>query len=455
MLEELRISSLGVIESSTLDLGPGLTVITGETGAGKTMVVTALGLLLGGRADPGAVRTGSKPGARRGQSSSTALAGFRARLWRTPAARSRTTGSCSRATSRPRAVARLRRRRLGAGDRARRDRRAAGRGARPVRPAPAAPGDRAAAGAGPLRRAGSQSSPRLRRYAYPTARGRARRDRHALLAPLANGPARPTTPVRARRDRGRRPQTGEDIALAAEETRLGFADTLRIAAEHAREALSSEDGTPDALATRATPRGASRASVITIRQRASWPIGSPSSATCWPTSPATSRRTPRPRHRPGAARRVRERRSALIALDPPKVRRHHRRGPRLGQGGRDPVARPRRHRRAIDELDAERRDDSAPEQLGALAAGLSTARPAGRRSARRSRTSSRSSPCRTRPRDRGPSPAGGGRRRAARGGRGVRGSAHGVDDVEFLLAANTGTEARPWPRVRPVASCRA
>jgi DNA repair protein RecN (Recombination protein N) len=60
MLEELRITGLGVIESAVLELGPGLTVITGETGAGKTMVVTALGLLLGGRADSGAVRTGSR-----------------------------------------------------------------------------------------------------------------------------------------------------------------------------------------------------------------------------------------------------------------------------------------------------------------------------------------------------------------------------------------------------------
>jgi DNA repair protein RecN (Recombination protein N) len=59
MIEEIRITSLGVIESSTLELGPGLTVITGETGAGKTMIVTALGLLLGGRADTGAVRTGA------------------------------------------------------------------------------------------------------------------------------------------------------------------------------------------------------------------------------------------------------------------------------------------------------------------------------------------------------------------------------------------------------------
>ena len=60
MLEEIRIASLGVIDESVLELGPGFTAITGETGAGKTMVVTALGLLLGGRADTGAVRTGAK-----------------------------------------------------------------------------------------------------------------------------------------------------------------------------------------------------------------------------------------------------------------------------------------------------------------------------------------------------------------------------------------------------------
>ena len=60
MLEELRIGSLGVIDESVLELGPGFTALTGETGAGKTMVVTALGLLLGGRADSGAVRTGAR-----------------------------------------------------------------------------------------------------------------------------------------------------------------------------------------------------------------------------------------------------------------------------------------------------------------------------------------------------------------------------------------------------------
>jgi DNA repair protein RecN (Recombination protein N) len=59
VLEELRISGLGVIDDAVLDLSPGLTVVTGETGAGKTMVVTGLGLLFGGRGDAGLVRTGS------------------------------------------------------------------------------------------------------------------------------------------------------------------------------------------------------------------------------------------------------------------------------------------------------------------------------------------------------------------------------------------------------------
>lgn len=57
VLDELRISGLGVIEDTTLPLTSGMNVLTGETGAGKTMVVTGLGLLFGGRADAGRVRT--------------------------------------------------------------------------------------------------------------------------------------------------------------------------------------------------------------------------------------------------------------------------------------------------------------------------------------------------------------------------------------------------------------
>lgn len=56
MIEELRIRSLGVIEETAVALGPGLTVLSGETGAGKTMVLSGLSLVMGGRADAGMVR---------------------------------------------------------------------------------------------------------------------------------------------------------------------------------------------------------------------------------------------------------------------------------------------------------------------------------------------------------------------------------------------------------------
>ena len=59
MIEEIVIRDLGVIGGARLPLGPGFTALTGETGAGKTMVVTALGLLLGERSDSGIVRSGS------------------------------------------------------------------------------------------------------------------------------------------------------------------------------------------------------------------------------------------------------------------------------------------------------------------------------------------------------------------------------------------------------------
>jgi DNA repair protein RecN (Recombination protein N) len=60
MLEEVRITGLGVINDALLELSPGFTALTGETGAGKTMVVTGLGLLFGGRADPARVRPGAQ-----------------------------------------------------------------------------------------------------------------------------------------------------------------------------------------------------------------------------------------------------------------------------------------------------------------------------------------------------------------------------------------------------------
>src|SRR3954451_9117181 len=59
VLSELRIENLLLIDRAELRLAPGLNVITGETGAGKTMLAHALDLLLGGRAKPGVVRPGA------------------------------------------------------------------------------------------------------------------------------------------------------------------------------------------------------------------------------------------------------------------------------------------------------------------------------------------------------------------------------------------------------------
>lgn len=56
MIEELHLRSLGVIDEATIRLGPGLTVVTGETGAGKTMLLTGLSLVMGGRAEGSMVR---------------------------------------------------------------------------------------------------------------------------------------------------------------------------------------------------------------------------------------------------------------------------------------------------------------------------------------------------------------------------------------------------------------
>ncbi len=59
MLTDLRVRDLGVIEDLSLTFGSGMTVLTGETGAGKTLVVEALQFVLGGRASPTLVRSGA------------------------------------------------------------------------------------------------------------------------------------------------------------------------------------------------------------------------------------------------------------------------------------------------------------------------------------------------------------------------------------------------------------
>jgi DNA repair protein RecN (Recombination protein N) len=247
MLEELRIRALGVIDESVLELGRGFTAITGETGAGKTMVVTALGLLMGGRADSGAVRTGSKQARVEGV---MLLAGV------------------------PEAVAALE----AAGGEVEDDRVVV------ARQVSAEGRSRAfAGGAGVpattlgllaeslvavhgqsdqhrLLRAGAQRDALDRFAGADAARLRSEfADRHEALRATEAELAEVIATVRERAREADllrfgleeiekvAPQPGEDVELASEESRLGFADTLRVAAEHARSALSADDDAPDAL----------------------------------------------------------------------------------------------------------------------------------------------------------------------------------------------------------------
>jgi len=254
MLEEIRISSLGVIDSSTLELGPGLTVITGETGAGKTMIVTALGLLLGGRADSGAVRSGSRTARVEGVVQVGDLAAFAAAVEEAGGEVEDDRVVLARTVS------------------------AEGRSRAFVGGA-SVPSSGLSSVAEPLVAVHGQSDQhrllqaRAQREALDRFGGagtaRLLGDYTTLFTRLADCERELDEVVATARERVREadvlrfglgeleavdPQPGEDAALAAEESRLGFADTLRTAAEQAREALSSELDQPDALVTTSAAR---------------------------------------------------------------------------------------------------------------------------------------------------------------------------------------------------------
>ncbi len=248
MLEEIRIRSLGVIESSTLELGPGLTVITGETGAGKTMVVTALGLLLGGRADSGAVRSGDAHARVEGvirteglpdlveavEEAGGAVEEGEVVLARNVAAEGRSrawVGGASVPVARLGQVADPLVAVHGQSDQHRL--------LRPERQRSV------------LDRFGAEAIAELRsswRVAFDELR--TVEDELSDVLGSAMERARQADQLRFGLDEIEAvdPQPGEDLALAAEESRLGHADTLRTAAEQAREALSSDTGAPDAIA---------------------------------------------------------------------------------------------------------------------------------------------------------------------------------------------------------------
>ncbi|MDF9715212.1 DNA repair protein RecN [Nocardioides sp. ChNu-153] len=256
MLEEIRIRSLGVIDSSTLTLGPGLTVVTGETGAGKTMVVTALGLLLGGRADSGAVRSGSKAARVEGVVLTGGLDGFAAAVEETGGVVEDDRAVLARnisAEGRSRAYA--------------------GGATVPVavlgelaQPLVAVHGQ---SDQHRLLRAAAQREALDRFGGAPVAEAAAAyRELHDALVTTERELA---DVVASSQERAREaellrfgldqiaevaPGAGEEDELAAEESRLGYADELRTAAETAREALSSEVGAPDALGAMAAARSA-------------------------------------------------------------------------------------------------------------------------------------------------------------------------------------------------------
>ena len=263
----MRLRDLGVIAEATLPIGPGFTAITGETGAGKTMVVTGLGLLLGQRADSGAVRAGAAQASVDG-------------VWIVPehgavADRVREAGGdveplgdgTRRAARRPIALERgpqprHRRRAGGARRRARRSRRRARGRPRPVRPAAAALRRCAARRARPLRRRRRWSARwqrTARRSSAPArlvrelttltderdARAREAEELRAALAEIEQAAAA----ARARMPSSR---------VRAE--RLANAEELRAAAATAHDVLSGEGDEPDvgvllAEARRALERG--------------------------------------------------------------------------------------------------------------------------------------------------------------------------------------------------------
>ena len=433
-----------------LELGPGFTAVTGETGAGKTMVVTALGLLMGGRADPGAVRTGSPRALVEGVVDARALdavpglveeAGGELEDGRLLLARQVSAEGRSRAFAGGAGVPAALLGQLaeslvavhGQSDQHRLLRAEAQRSAldRFAGPEVVALRDRFAAGHAALRAAESELN-----EVVATARERARE------ADLLRFGLEEIEQVD--------PQPGEDTDLAAEESRLGFADSLRLAAEQARAALSSDDSDdPDALGAVAT----ARRQLDDVREH------DPEAAGAGGPAGRAQLRPVRPRRRRGVVRqRSRDRPGAAgdrlgparrPARPHPQVRRHRRRGAVLGPDlGRAP-GRPRRHRRTDRAAAGTLRGD--PRRAGSIGVDLSSRRVAA--AARLGEVVTDELTALAMPhavlvvavtQHEVAVGATDGLEVTVTGAgtRQVRMSSHGIDDVELRLAANVGSEPR-------------
>ena len=244
-----------MIDESVLELGPGFTAITGETGAGKTMVVTALGLLLGGRADSGAVRTGAPQArvegvvsagdvARACRRCSTEVGGEldddRLLLARQVSAEGRSRAFAGGAGVPAAALGELAESLVavhGQSDQHRLLRAGAQRDALD-------------------RFAGAEVAALRERFAGGYDELRAVEAELADVVATARERAREADLLRFGLEEIEKvdPQPGEDHELATEESRLGFADTLRTAAEQARDGARPPTTAPDALGMVAAAR---------------------------------------------------------------------------------------------------------------------------------------------------------------------------------------------------------
>lgn len=261
MIEQITLRDLGVIARATLPMGPGFTAITGETGAGKTMVVTGLGLLMGARSDAGAVRAGADQAAVEGvwivpERGAVAervadaggevepIGGGRGELYlgRTVTSEGRSRASVGGRTAPAGVLADLAEQLVvvhGQSDQLRLRSSAAQRDALD-------------------RFGGEEIAAPLAEYRAAYEHERAVSAELSDLTARREERAREAAQLRSDLDELEQldPQPGEDVDLAARAERLAHAEDLRLAATQAHAALSQDDDTPDVVGLLADARRA-------------------------------------------------------------------------------------------------------------------------------------------------------------------------------------------------------
>ncbi|WP_345505369.1 DNA repair protein RecN [Terrabacter aeriphilus] len=261
MFSQMRIRGVGVIDDAVLELSPGLNVLTGETGAGKTMVVSGLGLLLGERADTGLVRTGADsalvegvvqlpdghPALVRAEEAGADHDAGELVIARTIAAAGRSRAHVGGRTAPVAVLAELGRLLVAVHGQSDQWRLKQGDAHREVLDDFAGP----------------ELAALRERVAQLHDEWRATAREHARLVSEARERAREIDSLTAALEEIEAvdPQPGEDVALRAEDDRLAHADTLRLAASQALGGLSGDEFGPDAGPTVRDLLGAARAAL--------------------------------------------------------------------------------------------------------------------------------------------------------------------------------------------------